>query len=149
MGASLRRCLELGETLAVPRITDIRSTYPSITGKLELEYEVAEAKEFDIVDNIAKRATKIVFDKYFNIDDLSAITEAFENGMVAEISQFQTSEAYMEGFNVIPGIKAAAKTLVEIKNPAEAASAIEFVLEGLHLSNKLNREAKGKGLVYK
>jgi magnesium chelatase subunit I len=149
MGSALRRCLELGEALAVPRITDIRSTYPTITGKLELEYEVAEAKEFDIVDNLAKRSIKIVFDKYFELDDLATITEAFENGMIAEISQFQASDAYMEGFSVIPGMKEAAKTLVNIKNPSEASSAIEFVLEGLHLSNKLNREAKGKGLVYK
>ncbi|MEE8398368.1 MAG: AAA family ATPase [Desulfobacterales bacterium] len=149
LGAAYRRCLQLGEKLAVPRITDIRSTYPAITGKLELEYEVAEAKEFDIVDNLAKRAIKIVFDNYFKLEDLTSITEAFENGMVAEISQFQASEAYMEGFNVIPGMKAAAKTLAEIGNPSEASSAIEFILEGLHLSNKLNREAKGKGLVYK
>lgn len=149
MGAAYRRCLQLGEKLAVPRITDIRSTYPSITGKLELEYEVAESKEFDIVDNLAKRAIKVVFDNYFSLEDLSSIIEAFENGMVAEISQFQTSEAYMEGFNVIPGIKEAAKTLVDIKHPAEASSAIEFILEGLHLSNKLNREIKGRGMVYK
>ncbi len=141
--------MQLGETLAVPRITDIRSAYPSITGKLELEYEVTESKEFEIVDSLAKRAIKIVFDNHFSLEDLTSVTEAFENGMVAEISQFQASEAYMEGFNVIPGMKEAAKTLVEIEEPAIASSAIEFILEGLHLSNKLNREIKGKGMVYK
>lgn len=149
MGASLRRCIELGEKNAVPRITDIRSVYPSIAGKLELEYEVAEAKEFEIIDDLAKRALKIVFDQYFDLDDLSSIIESFENGMVAEISQFQPSEAYMEGFNVIPGMKEAATTIVDPKNPPEASAAIEFILEGLHLSNKLNREMKGKGMVYK
>lgn len=150
MGAAIRRCLELDEKTAVPRITDIRSAYPSITGKLELEYEVADAKEFDIVDDLAKRAIKIVFDRYFQLDDLSSIIECFENdGMVAEISQFQASQAYIEGFKVIPGLKEAAKTLVDLKSDSQASSAIEFVLEGLHLSNKLNREKKGKGMVYK
>lgn len=150
MGAAIRRCLELGEKNAVPRITDIRSTYPSITGKLELEYEVADAKEFEIVDDLAKRAIKIVFDRYFQLDDLTSIVECFENdGMVAEISQFQASDAYIEGFKVIPGLKEAAKSLVDLKSDSQASSAIEFILEGLHLSNKLNREKKGKGLVYK
>jgi len=149
VGAALRRCLELGETLAVPRVTDIKSTFPAIIGKLELEYEVAESKEIGIVDDLANRAIKVVFDEYFKIDDLSSIIESFENGMVAEISQFQSSEAYLEGFNVIPGMKEAAKTLVDPKKPQEASSAIEFILEGLHLSNKLNRELKGKGMVYK
>jgi len=150
IGSALRRCLELGERTAVPRITDIRSTYPSITGKLELEYEVEDTKEFEIVEDLAKRAVKIVFDQYFKLDDLTSIIECFENdGMVAEISQFQASEAYMEGFKVIPGMKEAAESLTDIKSPSKASSAIEFILEGLHLSNKLNREAKGKGLVYK
>ena len=149
MGSALRRCIELGENLAVPRITDIKSTYPSITGKLELEYEVVDTKQYEIVDNLAKRAIKIVFDHYFKLAELTSIIESFENGMVAEISQFQPSVAYMEGFKVIPGMKEAAETLVNSNNPPEASAAIEFVLEGLHLSNKLNREMKGKGMVYK
>ncbi len=149
VGAALRRCLELGEKLAVPRITDIKSTYPAIVGKLELEYEVAEGKEFEIIEDLANRAIKVVFDEYFKVDDLSSITESFENGMVAEVSQFQASEAYLEGFNVIPGMKEAAGSIIDPKNPQEASSAIEFILQGLHLSNKLNRELKGKGMVYK
>lgn len=149
VGAALRRCLQVGENMAVPRITDIKSTYPAIIGKLELEYEVADSKEFEIVDDLANRAIKVVFDEYFKIDDLESIVECFENGMVAEISQFQPSDAYLEGFNVIPGMKDAAETIVDLKNPPEASSAIEFILEGLHLSNKLNREIKGKGMVYK
>ena len=55
----------------------------------------------------------------------------------------------MEGFKVIPGLEDAAKDLADLKNESQASSAIEFILEGLHLSNKLNREAKGKGMVYK
>ena len=114
-----------------------------------MEYEVAETKEFEIVDDLAKRAIKIVFDQHFQLDDLSSIVDWFENDGVAEISQFQASGAYMEGFKVIPGLKEAAKTLVDLKSESQASSALEFILEGLHLSNKLNREAKGKGMVYK
>ena len=86
-GSALRRCLKLGESKAVPRITDIESTFPAIAGKLELEYEVAESKEQEIVENLAKRAIKSVFDAHFKIEDLSPILEFFENGMNAEIAQ--------------------------------------------------------------
>ena len=148
-GSALRRCLKLGESKAVPRITDIESTFPAIAGKLELEYEVAESKEQEIVENLAKRAIKSVFDTHFNIEDLSSILESFENGLKAEIAQDLPSEAYLEGFQVIPGIKDAVGKLVDPQNAPEASAAIEFILEGLHLSNKLNREVVNDRVVYK
>ena len=148
-GSALRRCLKLGESKAVPRITDIESTFPAIAGKLELEYEVAENKEQEIVENLAKRAIKSVFDAHFNIEDLSPILESFENGLKAEIAQDLPSEAYLEGFKVIPGIKDAVGKLVDPQNAPEASAAIEFILEGLHLSNKLNREVVNDRVVYK
>lgn len=148
-GSALRRCLELGENKAVPRITDIESTFPAIAGKLELEYEVPDKKEADIVENLAKRAIKVVFDEHFKLEDLTAVVESFENGIKAEISQDLPSEAYMEGFQVIPGIKDAVRTLVNPEDAPEASAAIEFILEGLHLSNKLNREIIKDRIVYK
>jgi magnesium chelatase subunit I len=148
-GSAMRRCLELGESKAVPRITDIESTFPAIAGKLELEYEVPESKEKEIVENLAKRAIKVVFDQCFKLENLTSITESFENGMKAEISQNLPSEAYVEGFQVIPGMKDAVGTLVDTQSPQEASAAIEFILEGLHLSNKLNREILNDKVVYK
>ena len=115
-GSALRRSLKLGEGKAVPRITDIEATFPAIAGKLELEYEVAEGKEKEIVENLAKRAIKSVFDTHFELEDLSPILDSFENGMKAEIAQDLPSEAYMEGFQVIPGIKEAVAKLVDPQN---------------------------------
>ena len=149
MGSALKRCLELGETKAVPRITDIESIFPAVTGKLEPEYEAAETKEGKIVEGIARRAIKVVFDEYFKTEDLAAIIESFQNGMSAEISRVQPSETYMDGLNLIPGMKEAVQTLVDTNSPQEVSSAVEFVLEGLHLSNKLNREIQGSGMIYK
>jgi hypothetical protein len=40
-------------------------------------------------------------------------------------------------------------TIVDTEDPGEVSSAVEFVLDGLFLSNKLNREEKGEGLIYK
>jgi magnesium chelatase subunit I len=149
MGSALRRCLDFSEKKAVPRITDLETTYPAILGKLVLEYEVAERNDSEIVENLTKRAIKVVFDEHFKLEELSPIVESFQNGVGAEVSRFLPSEDYMDGYEVIPGMRNAVQTLVDPDNPPEASSAMEFILEGLHLSNQLNREVVDKGIVYK
>ncbi|MCJ7774592.1 MAG: hypothetical protein MUP22_15815 [Desulfobacterales bacterium] len=149
IGSALRRSLQLGEKKAVPRITDIESTFPAISGKLEPEYEAGESGEDQLVEDIARRAVKVVFDEHFKVEDLLSIVGSFQNGMSAQISQHQPSDVYMEGLKIIPGMKEAIQTLVDPDNPPEASSAIEFVLEGLHLSNKLNCEVTNEGMIYK
>ncbi len=140
LGSALRRCLELGEQKMVPRITDIESTFPVIMGKLELEYGGQEKKEVEIVEELVKRAVKIVFDEHFKSEDLEPIVEYFNNGIGAEVSRSIASEEYMDGLKNVPGLRDAVASLVNPDDPPEASSAIEFVLEGLHLSNKLNRD---------
>lgn len=148
-GSALRRCLEVNEKLIVPRITDIEAIYPAVVGKLELEYELADSKTGDFIENLCRRAVKVVFDEYFKIDQLTSIIKCFQDGMVAKVSRHLASSDYMDGFGVIPGLKKAVSILVNPDSPPEASSAIEFILEGLHLSNKLNREVVEGGMVYK
>lgn len=149
LGSAVRRCIELEEDLAVPRITDIETTFPAFSGKIELEYEVPDKNSHDIIAHLSQRAVKKVFDDHFNIDELDDIIDAFENGMSAEISRFQPSDTYLEGLKIIPGMDAAVEKLIHSQRAPEVASALEFILEGLHLSNKLNRKIHDKGLVYK
>ncbi|MFC1533144.1 magnesium chelatase, partial [Thermodesulfobacteriota bacterium] len=149
MGSALNRCLEFGEKLAVPRITDLESTYPAVIGKLELEYDAAERNDGDVLETLTNRAIKVVFNEYFQVEGLSSIVYSFQNGASAEVSQFLPSQDYMDGYDIIPGLREAVQTLVNPDNPSEAASAIEFILEGLHLSNKLNRQVVNKRIVYK
>jgi magnesium chelatase subunit I len=149
VGSALRRSLKFSEDIVVPRITDIESTFPAIAGKMEMEYEAVDDNQADIIVNLAKQAIKVVFDTHFKLEELSSITDAFENGVSAEIAQNQPSIDYLPAFNIIPGIKDAAATLVDPANPAEASAAIEFILEGLHLSNKINREVIENRMVYK
>jgi len=148
MGSAFRRSLGLGEKEVVPRITDIESTFPAFVGKLELEYGGGDIKEEEIVEDLVKRATKVVFDERFKVESLSSIVNAFNNGMGAEVAQSIPSEEYMDGLRSIQGLKEAVQSLVNPDNAAEAASAIEFILEGLHLSNKLNRKVVNGRIVY-
>ncbi|WP_054030514.1 magnesium chelatase [Desulfatitalea tepidiphila] len=149
LGSAVRRCLELDEKLAVPRITDIDMTFPAISGKIELEYQVPDGSGDDIVADLARRAIKNVFDGYFQLEGLTGIIDAFEKGMSVEISRFQPSDAYLDGLKFIPGMQAAVERLTGLDSAPRVAAALEFVLEGLHLSNKLNREALENGVRYK
>ncbi|MBW2061780.1 MAG: magnesium chelatase [Deltaproteobacteria bacterium] len=149
LGSALKRCFDVGENIVSPRITDLEATFPAIMGKLELEYEAAEMNEGELVEDLVRRAIKVVFDEYFKAEDLFSIVEAFKNGMGAEVSQTFPSEDYMDGLKVIPGMKEAVQALVDPESPPEASSAIEFILEGLHLSNQLNREIQEKRRIYK
>jgi magnesium chelatase subunit I len=149
LGSAARRCFELSEKKAVPRITDIEMTFPAICGKLELEYGGRDHNAVGIVEELARRATKVVFDETFKPEELSSIYASFNNGIAAEVSPAIPSIEYMDGLKNIPGLKDAVAMLVDPECPAEAASAIEFILEGLHLSNKLNREVFNDRIVYK
>jgi len=117
-------------------------------GKLELEYGGQEKNELEVVEELAKRAVKIVFDERFKVDDLHSIIDSFNDGIGAEVSQSIPSQEYMDGLKNVPGLQEAVKTLVDPKDPAEASSAIEFILEGLHLSNKLNKDMLAGTSIY-
>ncbi|MBW2092911.1 MAG: magnesium chelatase [Deltaproteobacteria bacterium] len=149
IGSALRRCFAVGEKIIAPRITDLDSAFPAVLGKLELEYEAVDTNEGELMEDLVKRAIKVVFDEHFKLEQLSPIVEAFNNGMGAEVSQSLPSEDYMDGLKVIPGMKEAVHSLVNTESPPEVSSAIEFILEGLHLSNQLNREIVEKRRIYK
>jgi hypothetical protein len=59
------------------------------------------------------------------------------------------SSAYLEEPQTIPGLKEALATLGTNDRPAQIASATEFVLEGLHLHQKLNKEREGGRYTYR
>jgi magnesium chelatase subunit I len=127
----------------------MKAIYPAITGKVELEYESADSNEAEIVDDLAKRAIKTVFDEHFQVEELTPLVESFNSGIGAEVSTVLPSSEYLDIYQRITGMKQAVSTLVDTDDPGEISSAVEFVLDGLYLSNKLNREEKGEGLIYK
>jgi magnesium chelatase subunit I len=142
---AVRRALRLGEPEAVPRISDLDALLASTQGKLELEYSGAERSEADVVRELARRATKVVFDAAVALEGIAAVAEAFEQGWQVEVSAHMPSAEYLEGLEQIPGLREAAAGLAGGDSPARLASAIEFVLEGLHLANRLNKsEADGR-----
>jgi magnesium chelatase subunit I len=137
---AVRRALRLGEREAVPRITDLDALLASTQGKLELEYAGAERSEADLVRDLARRATRRVFDAAVPLEGIAAVADAFEQGWQVEVSAQMPSAEYLEGLEQIPGLREAAAELAGGDSPARLAAAIEFVLEGLHLAGRLNKD---------
>lgn len=146
---ALRRALRHGDGQAVPRISDLGALSNGILGKLELEYAAANKSDADFVAGLVKRATKVVFDAVGgDIARHAPIVTAFEHGWMVEVHDMTPARDFLEGMDKIAGLREAARALGEGDAPARLASAVEFVLEGLHLSNKLNKTVHDKGIVY-
>jgi magnesium chelatase subunit I len=138
---AIRRALRLGEPVAVPRISDLPALGASTLGKLELEMTADDGAESDIVDNLVRRAVKVVFDERTGALDLDPVVQAFGEGWQVEVSADSPAEEYLGGVDQIPGLRAAVEPLAEGESPAHMAAAIELILEGLHLQNQLNKDA--------
>jgi magnesium chelatase subunit I len=147
LSSALKRAIRLGEAVAAPRVSDLDAMVASTSGKIELE-SVGEASEEKILGKLAQRAVLNVFNRAFSGNDLDDVVASFQGGMKVDVSDVMPSEAYVRQIGEARPIHAACKKL-GAKDPAAVASAVEFVLEGLHLSRKLNKDVKSGQTSYR
>jgi magnesium chelatase subunit I len=79
---------------------------------------------------------------------MASVLESFEQGWKMEVSDAMPSSEYLVGLDAISGLRDAAARLAGGDSPARLASAIEFILEGLHLSNRLNKTLGTRGALF-
>ena len=115
--------------------------------KAEKKFD-ADKKEEDLIERLINRAILKVFDRYVKLDDLKKTVAYFEQGWGVEVSDTSPAEEYMEPLRVIPGLREAINALGPFESPALMAAATEFILEGLHLHQKLNKERHGGRFAY-
>ncbi len=144
-----KRAVRTGEREIVPRLTDLHCVLASTTGKIELEYAGEDKKEGDLVDRLISRAILKIWDKYLRVESLKKVAEHFESGWGVEVSDRMRSEEYGEGIRQIPGLREGVALLGPFESPGLMATAIEFVLEGLHLHQKLNKDREGGRYTYR
>jgi magnesium chelatase subunit I len=143
-----KRALRCKENDIVPRISDLHSILASTSGKIEIEYVGEDKKEDELVEKLINRSIVKVFDQHFSLNSLQKVVEYFNSGWGVEVSDQMPSQDYLEGIKEIPGLKEAIRTLGIQESPTLMASATEFVLEGLHLHQKLNKEVEGGRVTY-
>ncbi len=136
-----RRTVALGEERVVPRISDIYAAVPSITGKLELEYE-GELQGGDIIArDLIRRAAGRVLEERMGGADLGRIVTWFDQGGALKVSGDQRSDICLKGFSVVPGL---VETVTEFglagsKDAPRQVAACELVLEGLASQKRISR----------
>jgi magnesium chelatase subunit I len=143
-----RRALRAKEDVAVPRIIDVYSALPAITGKLELEYE-GELKGGDAVAReIIRTAIGKVYDHYFEGSNVAQIVQWFDLGGSLKLDENVDSATMVKQLGGIQGLMEKTKALGLTANEPDAvrAAAAEFVLEGLYAHRRISRnEERGFG----
>jgi magnesium chelatase subunit I len=143
-----KRSVINGENEIVPRISDLHSLYASTAGKIELEYVGEDKKEDDLVERLINRAVLKVFDRYLKLEDLKKVSSYFEQGWGVEVSDRAPSSEYMEPLREVTGLREAIAALGPFETPGLMAAASEFIFEGLHLHQKLNKDRQGGRFAY-
>jgi magnesium chelatase subunit I len=139
MSNAVRRAIRLKERQAVPRISDLVAVLASTAGKIELD-TVGELREEKVVDKLVRQSVSKVFRDYFEVAEFEQLVAGFEKGLSVQASDTQASMEYVNQLARVGGLKAAVAKLNGHGSPATVASAVEFILEGLHLNKRLNKE---------
>jgi magnesium chelatase subunit I len=148
MGNAVRRSILHGDQWACPRTSDLPYIVASFAGKIELE-TFEEGRESRVTDDLTQRALLRIFGSYFDAAELDEIVTAFDLGNTAETSSEKHASEYLALRDGIEGLSDAVAQLTDDQRPEVVASAVEFVLEGLHLNRRLNCERTGNGYVYR
>ncbi len=137
---ALRRAIRLGEVTVVPRISDLPFVIPALQGKVELE-TVEEGRDEQVIERLLQGAVVAVFNRRCSVADLEPVIDAFSEGASAEIGESLPTASYQRLLREVGGLRVAVERVAPDGSPAVQASAIEFVLEGLHLNKRLNKDS--------
>ncbi len=146
---ALRRGLRAGERAIVARVDDLDALAASSMGKIEIE-SLEEGREGAIMENLIRGAVLTVFKDTVPPEQTRAVVDAFEEGAVAHTGQGITSDELARLVDEVPALRPPVAALAGgDESPAAVGAAVEFVLEGLHLSKRLNKDASADSATYR
>jgi magnesium chelatase subunit I len=136
-----RRALANGEEVAVPRVTDLYAALPSITGKFELEYEGELRGAEHVARELIRSAVGSVFTSLFDGVETRTVVEWFDLGGTLPLSDLTAASEVLTQTRGIAGLSdLAARIGAGPGAPLPiAASAVDFILEGLCAQRKISR----------
>ncbi|MFO0921710.1 MAG: magnesium chelatase [Pirellulales bacterium] len=149
IASAMQRSLLLGESIAVPRISDLGHLYSSSLGKLELDLMGShQMSERQVLDAMIASAIKVVFTEYVEDYGLQEIADIFAKGVKIEVGDMLPSSHYAERIQHVPAIWEKAFEVNASQNMAVRASCVEFVLAGLYAMDRISRSQKHGRLEY-
>ena len=140
-----RRAILTGEEEIVPRISDVYAAVPSMTGKMELEYEGEQIGAHRIAKDLIKRAAGEIFEGYFVGIDFAQTVQWFDAGNNLRLADTASAEECRKLLDAVPELIDTSLIPFDFKksDTGQLVAACEFVLEGLHAQNKISRNEEG------
>jgi magnesium chelatase subunit I len=150
MVASARhRGVKLGESPAVPRISDLGHLPTSSVGKLELDLMGAhQMSEKQVLESIVAEAIRVVFEEYVEEHGLGEVTEVFGKGVKIEVGDMLPSADYAKRLKRVPKAWEKAFEVNSGDSDAVRASCAEFVLAGLYATDRISRGTRHGRITY-
>ena len=144
-----RRTISGHESVVVPRPSDLYAALPSITGKMELEYEGELAGGEKIARELISHASGDTFRAWgveAVADDLENVVAYFDTGSVLQLGESATADAALEGFGTVPSLLDIVRELAlgREDSPAHVVAGCELVLEALVADRRISRSDAGK-----
>jgi magnesium chelatase subunit I len=143
-----RRAISTGETEVVPRVSDLPYVIPAIAGKVEFE-TVEDGKEEQILDKLIQGAILAVFNRYYSVSDFDELVTRFKAGISVEVGDMMPSVNYEKLVKQVEGLAEHVKKVEAKPSAPVTASVVEFILEGLHLNKRLNKDRVGPKVSYR
>jgi magnesium chelatase subunit I len=153
-----RRSLIHGERWVVPRVGDLAHLLPSARGKIELTMTEDDGHEDKLIGRIVDEAVKVVFTQHLDVREFREAVAYFESGKNLELGDALSARELLSRVEKIPGLRKRAEefakeSLPQLTEPdareAAAASAVEFIMDGLYVHNKLNKAVKNGATAYR
>lgn len=149
IASAQRRAAVLGESPAVPRISDLGHLYASSLGKLELDLMGShQMSERQVLDAVVAQAIASVFTEYVEEHGLEEIARIFAEGVRIEVGDMLPSRHYAELLKRVPPVWDKAFEVNASGNEAIRASCVEFVLAGLYATDRISRSQSFGQITY-
>jgi magnesium chelatase subunit I len=151
---AVRRALRAGDSVVSPRVSDLEALAASTSGKVEVEV-LEDGREGAILDHLVKSAVLQVYKRMatpttVSVEAVNEVLAAFESGVIAHTGDDVTSTQLVSLLEEVPSLRSVVNVFTGgDESPAVVASAVEFALEGLHLSKRLNKDSSGPRATYR
>jgi len=144
-----RRARSTGESEIVVRPSDLYASLPSITGKIELEYEGELLGADKIARELLSRAAQETFLAWGGeavSDDLEGVVAYFDGGGVLQLGDTAGSDAALQGFQLVPGLVDVVRELAlgREDSSGHTVAGCELVLEALVAERRITRSEAGR-----
>ncbi|MGZ4780414.1 MAG: sigma 54-interacting transcriptional regulator [Oryzihumus sp.] len=147
--SALRRSARTGDDAVVARVCDVPGVVPTLLGKVEFEMG-EEGREREVLDHLLRVAVAETFRSRLAGLDLTGFTALFEDGSVVETGELVPAAELLGQLGTVPGLSKVLDRLGhgDDAGVGETAAAVEFVLEGLHLTRRIDKDTVAGRTVY-